>query len=158
MHSVGTVTASKSREDKYSMIDHGEQYSCVPLTSPRWLLPAPDLPHLSWLPEGNRFLRYHTLHSWDSNFVMRLTSCFSFVQPDIWMKCTLESLMLKWLLFRENRLLLYPTIFFSSLLVQTHTFKNKLQFTPVAQTCQRCIDCLIAHLTFNDSLWVSLPH
>lgn len=47
VHAAETVTPRESREDKYSMIDRGERYSCVPLTSSRWLLPAPDLSHLS---------------------------------------------------------------------------------------------------------------
>lgn len=47
MHAAETVTPRESREDKYSMIDRGERYSCVPLTSSPWLLPAPDLSHLS---------------------------------------------------------------------------------------------------------------
>lgn len=51
MHSVETVTVRESREDKYSMIDRGEQYSCVLLTFPPWLLSTPDLPHLSLLPK-----------------------------------------------------------------------------------------------------------
>lgn len=44
---VETVTVRESREDKYRMIDRSEDYSCVPLTSPHCLLPAPDLTHLS---------------------------------------------------------------------------------------------------------------
>lgn len=157
MHSVETVTARQSREDKYSMIDRGEQYSCVPLTSPRWLLPAPDLSHLSWLPKETDssdiilftlgiktknpvlHLCNHT-RGWSAHWSGRVADGRCFGKRDFWM---------------------FITPFFSPHWSRPTNIKTNykvIKSSPVPQSCRRCIDSLIVHLTFNNSLLVTLPH
>lgn len=150
-----TVTARQSREDKYSMIDRGEQYSCVPLTSPRWLLPAPDLSHLSWLPKET-----------DSSDIILFTLGIKTKNPVLHLcnhtrECTLEWPSCRWSLFWKERFLdVYHPIFSPHWSRPTNIKTNYkvIKSSPVPQSCRRCIDSLIVHLTFNNSLLVTLPH
>lgn len=99
MHSVETVTARESREDKYSMIDRGEQYSCVPLTFPPWLLPAPDLSHLSWLPKDtdslDMILFTPGIKTLSKDWLFKEHPALNLCGFHTWARCTLEWLRLQ---------------------------------------------------------------
>lgn len=159
MHSVETVTVRESREDKYSMIDRGEQYSCVPLTFPPWLLPAPDLSHLSWLPKDTDSLDMilftpgiKTLSKdWLYKEHPALNLCgythgrgahrsgWGYSRCGVLMKC------IHMLIFYRNRYFSFLDVYEP---LHTNKPKTTCKVTPVPRTCWRCINSLIVHLTF----------